>query len=80
MIVVDFVHGMSEAQMEDLTTFMKEALSEDIMITTVYGFSAMGLFEIARERKELPFEAQYKEAEERHREAVKNKLKREKEL
>ena len=80
MIVVDFVHGMSEAQMADLTAFMKKALSEDAMITTVYGFSAMGLFEIARERKELPFEQQLQVAEERHREAVKNKLKRNKEL
>lgn len=80
MIVVDFVHGMSEAQMEDLMASMKEALSEDAMITTVYGFSAMGLFEIARERKELPFEQQLQVAEERHREAVKNKLKRDKEL
>ena len=59
---------------------MKEALSEGSMITTVYGFSAMGLFEIARERKELPFEQQLQAAEERHREAVKNKLKRDKEL
>ena len=80
MIVVDFVHGMSEAQMADLTVYMKEALSEGSMITTVYGFSAMGLFEIARERKELPFEQQLQAAEERHREAVKNKLKRDKEL
>lgn len=80
MIVVDFVHGMSEAQMADLTAFMKEALSEGPMITTVYGFSAMGLFEIARERKELPFEQQLQAAEKRHREAVKNKLKQEKEL
>lgn len=80
MIVVDFVHGMSEAQMADLTAFMKEALSEGPMITTIYGFSAMGLFEIARERKELPFEQQLQAAEKRHREAVKNKLKQEKEL
>ena len=80
MIVVDFVHGMSEEQMALLTTYMKEALSEGSMITTVYGFSAMGLFEIARERKELPFEQQLQEAERRHREAVKNKLKRDKEL
>ena len=80
MIVVDFVHGMSEVQMVDLTAFMKEALSEGPMITTAYGFSAMGLFEIARERKELPFEQQLQAAEKRHREAVKNKLKQEKEL
>lgn len=80
MIVVDFVHGMSEAQMAELTTYMKEALSEGSMITTVYGFSAMGLFEIARQRKELPFEQQLQAAEERYREAVKNKLKRDKEL
>lgn len=80
MIVVDFVHGMSEEQMALLTAYMKEALSEGSMITTVYGFSAMGLFEIARERKELPFEQQLQEAERRHREAVKNKLKRDKEL
>lgn len=30
------------------------------MITTVYGFSAMGLFEIARERKELPLNNSFK--------------------
>ena len=80
MIVVDVVHGLSEEQMALLTAYMKEALSEGSMITTVYGFSAMGLFEIARERKELPFEQQLQEAERRHREAVKKKLKRDKEL
>ena len=80
MIVVDFVHGMDKEQMASLTEHMEKQLAEGPMITTVYGFSAMGLFEIARERKELPFEAQYREAEERYREAIKNKIKREKEL
>ncbi|MDY3118549.1 MAG: ribonuclease E/G [Peptoniphilus sp.] len=80
MIVVDFVHGMDEEQMASLSAIMQEELSEGPMTTTVYGFSAMGLFEIARQRKELSFEQQYREAENRHREAVKNKLKRDKEL
>lgn len=80
MIVVDFLHGMSRSEKVALKRSMEEAFRGDTQITTVFGFTAMGLFEIARQRNDLPFDEQYRLAEKRHREAIKERIKREKDL
>ncbi|CAC9929547.1 S1 RNA binding domain protein [Aedoeadaptatus coxii] len=80
MIVVDFVHGMDEGERKDITSLIEEGLKDDMVITTVFGFTAMGLFEIARQRRDLRFEEQYELAKRHHQEALKEKIKRENSL
>ncbi|MDD7363685.1 MAG: ribonuclease E/G [Peptoniphilus sp.] len=80
MIVLDFLHGMSESEKEELTAYMSDAFLDDLQITTVYGFTAMGLFEIARQRSDLEFEEQYRRAKKKYQDAMKEKIKDGKEL
>ncbi|WP_180499002.1 ribonuclease E/G [Aedoeadaptatus nemausensis] len=80
MIVVDFLHGMKEDERKEITSLIEDGLKDDVVITTVFGFTAMGLFEIARQRRDLSFQEQYELAERRHQEAIKEKIKRDNSL
>ena len=80
MIVVDFLHGMKGDERKEITSLIEDGLKDDVVITTVFGFTAMGLFEIARQRRDLSFQEQYELAERRHQEAIKEKIKRDNSL
>lgn len=80
MIVIDFLHGMNRSEREAITRSIEKGIKHANLITTVYGFTAMGLFELSRERSEATFKEQYESAKRRYHERVKEKIKEDKKL
>lgn len=78
MIVIDFLHGMNAAEKKAIKDILEAELKGGPLMTKVYGFSTMGLFEIARERKELSFQRDYERAKEAYVRDLKDKIKSEK--
>lgn len=57
MILIDFIDSSSESVREMLISEMKAALAEDPVKTAVHDFTQLGIMEITRHRKDIPFEA-----------------------
>ena len=57
MVLIDFIDSASESVRDMLINEMKTALSEDPVKTTVHDFTQLGIMEITRHRKDIPYEA-----------------------
>lgn len=80
MIVIDFLHGMDEEEKAEIAEGFRRGLADDPMNSTVYGFTAMGLFELSRQRREASFPAAYRARKTQNRERIKKEISREKKL
>lgn len=56
MILIDFIDTSSESVREMLINEMKTALSEDPVKATVHDFTQLGIMEITRHKKDIPYE------------------------
>lgn len=54
MFVIDFIHMEDDQLNYKLRSVMEDLFKDDPLTTVIYGFSPMGLFEMSRERKNLP--------------------------
>lgn len=50
MIIIDFIHMENNLEKENIFKLFKENFKEEKIVTKIYGFSNMGLFELSRQR------------------------------